>query len=81
MGIAQIFATTDFHVEAIDLLANRTACEAGVGLVVAICSALKKQPVQPASLIIGDLSIEGNIKAARSIAESGRAGDGGQLLW
>src|SRR5438105_11225418 len=34
MGIAQVFGTTDFHVEAIDLLSNRTACEAGVGLVV-----------------------------------------------
>lgn len=74
MGIAQLFGTTDFHIEAIDLLANRTACEAGVGLVVAICSALKKQPVQPALLIIGDLSIQGNIKAARSIAESLQVG-------
>ena len=74
MGIAQVFGTTDFHVEAIDLLANRTPCEAGVGLVVAICSALKRQPVQPALLIIGDLSIQGNIKAARSIAESLQVG-------
>jgi ATP-dependent Lon protease len=70
LGIAQAFDTTDFHVEAIDLLTNRTPCEAGVGLVVAIYSALKKHAVQPALLIIGDLSIQGHIKPARSIAET-----------
>jgi ATP-dependent Lon protease len=69
LGTAQAFDTTDFHVEAIDLLTNRASCEAGVGLVVAIHSALKKHAVQPALLIIGDLSIQGHIKPARSIAE------------
>jgi len=69
MGLAQIFDTTDFHVEAIDLLANHVACEAGIGLVVAIYSALKKQAPLPALLILGDLSIQGNIKAVRSLVE------------
>ena len=70
MGIAQPFDTTDFHVEAIDLLTNRTPCECGVGLVLAVYSALKKHAVLPGLLIIGDLSIQGHIKASRSIAES-----------
>ena len=69
MGIAQSVDATDFHVEAIDLLANHIACDAGVGLVVAICSALKKYAALPALLILGDLSIQGNIKAVRSLAE------------
>jgi ATP-dependent Lon protease len=69
MGIAQIIDTTDFHVEAIDLLANHIACDAGIGLVVAIYSALKKHAALPALLILGDLSIQGNIKAVRSLAE------------
>src|SRR5207249_8196235 len=42
MGIAQALDTTDFHVEAIDLLVNRISCDAGVALVVAIYSAIKK---------------------------------------
>ena len=42
MGIAQTIDTTDFHVEAIDLLINQISCDAGIGLVVAIYSALKK---------------------------------------
>lgn len=69
MGIAQALDTTDFHIEAIDLLVNRISCDAGVGLVVAIYSALKKHSTLPALLILGDLSIQGNIKAVRSLVE------------
>lgn len=57
MGIAAAFATTDFHVEAIDLLTNHVSCDAGVGLLVAIYSAIKKHSVQAGLLILGDLSI------------------------
>src|SRR6202020_2807080 len=69
MGIGQQVDTTDFHVEAIDLLSNRVPCEAGVALIVAIYSALKRQPVQAGLVILGDLSIQGNIKSMRSLAE------------
>jgi ATP-dependent Lon protease len=69
MGIAQQADTTDFHVEAIDLLTNRVPCESGIALVVAIYSALKRHSVQPALLILGDLSIQGNIKSVRSLVE------------
>ncbi|MCL4299583.1 MAG: protease Lon-related BREX system protein BrxL [Anaerolineae bacterium] len=69
MGLVQIFDATDFHVEAIDLLANHIPCEAGIGLVVAIYSALKKLSTVPALLILGDLSIQGNLKAVRSLVE------------
>jgi ATP-dependent Lon protease len=69
MGIAQHVDTTDFHVEAIDLLANRVACEAGIALVVAIYSAIKRHSVQPGLMILGDLSIQGNIKAVKSLSE------------
>jgi ATP-dependent Lon protease len=69
MGIGQQIDTTDFHVEAIDLLSNNVPCEAGIALVVAIYSALKRQPVLAGLVILGDLSIQGNIKAMRSLAE------------
>lgn len=70
LGIAQALATTDLHVEAIDLLGNHVPCEAGMGLIVAVASALKKHAVLPALLVLGDLSIQGNIKAVRSLAEA-----------
>jgi ATP-dependent Lon protease len=69
MGVGQQIDTTDFHVEAIDLLSNHVPCEAGIALVVAIYSALKRLPVQAGLVILGDLSIQGNIKPMRSLAE------------
>jgi len=69
MGIAQAFETTDFHVEIINLLNNHVSCDAGIGLVVAIYSALMRQPAQAGLVVLGDLSIQGNIKAVRSLAE------------
>ena len=69
MGIAQVFDTSDFHVEAIDLLGNRIPCEVGVALAVAVYSAIKKRPALPGLLILGDMSIQGNIKPVASLAE------------
>lgn len=69
MGIARSFDNTDFHVEAIDLLGNGAACEAGIAFVVAIHSVIKKQSVLPALLILGDMSIQGNIKPVSSLPE------------
>jgi ATP-dependent Lon protease len=69
MGIGQQFDTTDFHVEAIDLLSNHVPCEAGIALVVAVYSAIKRQSVLAGLVILGDLSIQGNIKPVRTLAE------------
>lgn len=69
MGIGQAVDATDFHVEAIDLLNNHVPCEAGIALVVAVYSAIKKQSALAGLMVLGDLSIQGNIKAVRSLAE------------
>ena len=69
MGLGQPMESTDFHVEAIDLLGNHQDCEAGVAFFVAVHSALKKRPVLPALLILGDMSIQGNLKPVRSLSE------------
>jgi ATP-dependent Lon protease len=69
MGIAQDFDTTDFHVEAIDLLANRVPCDAGVALIVAIYSALMGHTALPAMIILGDITIQGNVKPVTSLVE------------
>src|SRR5437867_1621403 len=69
LGSAHDFDNTEFHVEAIDLLQNRVSCESGVALIVAIISAIKRTPVQPALVILGDISIQGNIKGVRTLVE------------
>jgi ATP-dependent Lon protease len=61
--------TTDFHVQGIDLLGTRLTCDAGVAFFVALYSALKKVATQPALVILGDMTIQGNLKPVRSLAE------------
>lgn len=69
IGISQQVDMTDFHVEGIDLLSNHVPCEAGIALIVAMYSAIKKQSVLAGLVILGDMSIQGNIKSLRSLAE------------
>lgn len=69
LGIARDLDTSDLHVEVIDLLANRIEAEIGVAFFVASYSALRKAPVSPALLVLGDMSIQGNIKPLRSLTE------------
>ncbi len=69
LAVARDFDISDFHVEVIDLLANRVEAELGVAFFVAFYSALRKTPAAPALLILGDLSVQGNIKPLRSLTE------------
>ncbi|WP_295444846.1 protease Lon-related BREX system protein BrxL [uncultured Thiodictyon sp.] len=68
-GVPRELDTSDFHVEVIDLLGNKVEAEIGVAFFVAAYSALRKSPSQPALLVLGDLSIQGNIKPVRSLTE------------
>lgn len=69
LGIGRDLDTSDIHVEVIDLLANRVETEIGVGFFTAVMSALRKHPLTAALLILGDMSVQGNIKPLRSLAE------------
>jgi ATP-dependent Lon protease len=68
-GVAHDIETSDMHVEVIDLLGNRVEAEIGVAFFVAAYSALRKAPVAPALLVLGDMSVQGNIKPLRSLTE------------
>jgi len=59
----------DYNVEAIDLLGNKVEAEVGVAFFVAAFSAIRRAPARAGMLVIGDMSIQGNIKAARSLVE------------
>ena len=69
LGIARDLDTSDLHVEVIDLLANRVETEVGVGFFTAAMSAFRKQPLSAALLVLGDMSVQGNIKPQRSLVE------------
>jgi ATP-dependent Lon protease len=59
----------DFNVEAIDLLGNKVEAEVGVAFFLAAFSAIRRAPTRAGMLVMGDMSIQGNIKAARSLVE------------
>jgi ATP-dependent Lon protease len=69
LGVARDLETSDMHVEVIDLLGNRVEAEVGVAFFVASYSALRKAPVTSALLVLGDMSVQGNIKPVRSLTE------------
>ncbi|WFU25118.1 BREX system Lon protease-like protein BrxL [Bradyrhizobium sp. CB1717] len=69
LGIARDLDSSDMHVEVIDLLGNRLEAEVGVAFFVAAYSAFRKAPVSPALLVLGDMSVQGNIKPLRSLTE------------
>jgi ATP-dependent Lon protease len=69
LSIAKELDSSDLHVEVIDLLNNRVEGEIGLGFFIAAFSALKKSPPAAALLVLGDLSVQGNIKSVRSLVE------------
>jgi ATP-dependent Lon protease len=69
LGIARELDTSDLHVEVIDLLGNHVESELGVAFFVAAYSAIRTSPAQPALVVLGDMSVQGNIKPARSLTE------------
>jgi ATP-dependent Lon protease len=69
LSIERDIDNSDFHLEVIDLLANRVEAEIGVGFFVAMMSALRGSPLVPALLILGDMSVQGNIKPLLSLVE------------
>ena len=68
-GVGREVDTSDFHVEAIDLLGNKVAAEVGVAFFIAAYSVLRKAAPQPGLLVLGDMSIQGNVKPVRSLVE------------
>lgn len=68
-GVARDVDASDFHVEIIDLLGNNVDAEIGVAFFIAAYSILRKVTPQPGLLVLGDMSIQGNIKPVRSLVE------------
>jgi ATP-dependent Lon protease len=69
LGVSRELDTSDLHVEVIDLMGNHVEAEVGVAFFIAAYSALRRAPVTSALLVLGDMSVQGNIKALRSLVE------------
>lgn len=69
LNIGRELVVSDFHVEVIDLLANRVDIEIGVGFFTAMMSALRSAPLLASLVVLGDMSVQGNLKPVRSLVE------------
>jgi len=69
MGLTDALAQKDVVAEAVDLSGGRVECACGVAFLAAILSALGNRRVQAGTVVLGDLTIQGNIKALPSITE------------
>ena len=69
IGLGQDLDTHDFFVEGIDLLGSHVPCAAGTAFFVAAVSVLRRVPARGATIVLGDMSIQGNIKGLPSLAE------------
>ena len=68
-GLTQLLAQKDIYAEAVDLSGGRVECACGVAFLTAMISAIRNRQVQAGTVILGDLTIQGNIKGLASITE------------
>ena len=69
LAVERVFASTDFHVQIIDLLANRVPCDAGIAMFLALYSALRKASSPAASICVGDLTVQGTVRTVPALGE------------
>ncbi|AGG07400.1 TIGR02688 family protein [Dehalococcoides mccartyi] len=69
LGLTQMLAQKDIYAEAVDLSGGRIDCPCGVAFFSAIISAVRCRQVQAGTVVVGDLTIQGNIKGPVSITE------------
>lgn len=69
MGLTPQLAQKDVVVEAIDLTGGRIETTCGVAFLAAILSSLGGRKVQAGTVVLGDLTIQGNVRALPTITE------------
>lgn len=68
-GLTPALAQKDLVAEAIDLTGGRVECACGVAFLAAMLSAIGARRVQAGTVVLGDLTVQGNVKALPSITE------------
>lgn len=69
LGLDHDLDQYDYHVQAVDLSGSGQEVQAGVAFFIALYSAIKDRPPRAALLVLGDLTIQGNILPTRSLIE------------
>jgi ATP-dependent Lon protease len=69
IGIEKDLESYDFHVQIIDLMSPKEGSQAGVAFFVALYSLLREMPVQAGLVVLGEMTIQGNILPVRQLTE------------
>jgi ATP-dependent Lon protease len=69
LGIDAQLAQQDIDAEAVDLSSGHIAAQCGVAFYVEIVSALQNRRIAGATVILGDLTIQGNVRGVTSLIE------------
>jgi ATP-dependent Lon protease len=69
LGIEADIDADDFHVQLVDLSHSKDATEIGVAFFVALYSLIRNKSVLPSLVIMGDMTIQGNIMPIHSLIE------------
>jgi len=69
LGIERDLGSYDFHVQIVDLMQSKSGSQAGVAFFVALYSLLRDKPAQAGLVVLGEMTIQGNILPMRSLVE------------
>lgn len=69
IGIEKDLDSYDFHVQIIDLMSPKEGSQAGVAFFVALYSLLREMPAQAGLVVLGEMTIQGNILPVRQLTE------------
>jgi ATP-dependent Lon protease len=69
LGLDHDLDQYDYHIQAVDLTGSGQQVQAGVAFFIALYSAIKDRPPRAALVVLGDLTIQGNILPTRSLIE------------
>ncbi|MBC7250398.1 MAG: protease Lon-related BREX system protein BrxL [Anaerolineae bacterium] len=69
LGIERDVDSYDFHVQIVDLMRSKEGSQGGVAFFVALYSLLREKPVQAGLVVLGEMTIQGNILPVRSLVE------------
>lgn len=69
LGIERDLESYDFHVQIVDLMQPKEGSQAGVAFFVALYSLLRDQPTLAGLVVLGEMTIQGNILPVRSLIE------------
>lgn len=69
LGIDRDLDSYDFHVQIVDLMQPKEGSQAGVAFFIALYSLLRDQPVLAGLVVLGEMTIHGNILSLQSLIE------------